>query len=207
MDTWVTSIFDTLQTKLLWAFFVQTSISISPRNRPRRELLGLNYSLGFPSGGNVGLSSKVAAAFSAVTSRGRVFSFLSTLTNISYLLDHLIVPVPVGVQCGVEVHFHGVCRSITSLVQLHRGGKWGTENLPNSHANTWCSHLHVNTMCKGKYGYVRMCVYECLSAPWVPSEARRQWWIPWAGVPGRHEQPQTCAGNHIQVLRENGKHS
>lgn len=95
---------------------MQTSISISPRNRPRKELLGLNYSLGFPSPGNFRLSSKVAAAFSAVTGRERAFSFLSTLTNISYLLGDLTVPVPVGVQCCLLAELK--CTSMVSVEAL-----------------------------------------------------------------------------------------
>lgn len=159
VDTWVTSILDMLQTKLLWTFFVQTSISISPGNRPRRELLELNYSLGFPSPGNFRLSSKVAAAFSTMT------SFLISLYPHQHFLSAWSSYCAYLCGCavlspgGVEVHFHGVCRSITSLAQLYRGGKWGTENLTNSHTNTWCAQLHVNTMCKGKYEYVCVCVY------------------------------------------------
>lgn len=166
-----------LQTKLLWTFFVQTSISISPGNRPRRELLGLNYSLGFPSGGNRQTVFQGSSSIFRCDQQGAGFlislyphqHFLSAWSSYcAYPCGCAVLP-----PHGVEVHFHGVCRSITSLVQLYRVGKQGTENLPNSHANTWCSHLHVNTMCKRKYEYVRMCVYECLSAPCVPSEARR----------------------------------
>lgn len=136
----------------------------------------------FPSPGNFRLSFKVAAAFFPLWPAG--VGFLISLYPHQHFLSAWwpycasLCGCAVLSPGGAEVHFHGVCRSITSLVQLYRGGKWGTENLTNSHTNTWCSHLHVNTVCKRKYEYVCMCVYECLSAPSVSSEVKRLWWIP-----------------------------
>lgn len=68
--------------------------------------------------------------------------------------------------CGVEeVHVHGVCRSIASLVPLYRGGKWGTENLTNS-------HTYMSRQCAKESVSVCVCVsmsacllHVCLQRP------------------------------------------